>query len=85
MAANQIAANLLPRKGRNKPGREGEDLQRGVAGEADKYGCLAVDNIYNIMHTTDRKYLLHLSSKVYPLLTVILHSYCIPYQCSSGQ
>ncbi|KAL1863479.1 hypothetical protein Plec18170_000314 [Paecilomyces lecythidis] len=46
-------ANLLPRRGRNKPGREGEDLQRGVAGEADKYGCLAVDNIYNIMHTTD--------------------------------
>lgn len=46
-------ANLLPRRGRDKPGREGEDRQRGVAGEADTYGCLAVDNIYNIMHTTD--------------------------------
>ncbi|PKY07236.1 phosphatidic acid-preferring phospholipase A1 [Aspergillus campestris IBT 28561] len=46
-------ANLMPRRGRDKPGSEGEDLFRGVAGEANKYGCLAVDNIYNIMHTTD--------------------------------
>ncbi|KAE8354177.1 DDHD domain-containing protein [Aspergillus coremiiformis] len=46
-------ANLLPRRGREKPGCEGDDLLRGVAGEADTYGCLAVDNLYNIMHTTD--------------------------------
>ncbi|KAL2011132.1 hypothetical protein VTN00DRAFT_3850 [Thermoascus crustaceus] len=46
-------ANLLPRRGRDKPGREGEDRQRGIAGEADTYGCLAIDNLYNIMHTTD--------------------------------
>ncbi|KAJ5106794.1 hypothetical protein N7456_003469 [Penicillium angulare] len=46
-------ANLLPRKGRAKPDSEGEDQLPGVAGEADKYGCLAVDNLYNIMHTTD--------------------------------
>ncbi|CAG8400425.1 unnamed protein product [Penicillium salamii] len=46
-------ASLLPRKGRNKPGSEGDDLLRGVAGEAGQYGCLAVDNLYNIMHTTD--------------------------------
>lgn len=52
--AHRATANLLPRRGRDKPGREGEDRQRGVAGEADTYGCLAVDNIYNIMHTTDR-------------------------------
>lgn len=49
-----MQANLLPRRGRNKPGREGEDMERGVAGEAKKYGCLALDNLYNIMHTTDR-------------------------------
>jgi hypothetical protein len=48
-------ANLLPRRGRNKPGRDGEDMERGVAGEAKKYGCVALDNLYNIMHTTDRK------------------------------
>ncbi|KAJ5629418.1 hypothetical protein N7528_003075 [Penicillium herquei] len=46
-------ANLLPRKGREKAGSEGEDRLRGVAGEPGKYGCLAVDNLYNIMHTTD--------------------------------
>lgn len=48
-------ANLLPRRGRDKPGREGEDRQPGVAGETDTYGCLALDNLYNIMHTTDRE------------------------------
>ncbi|PIG86298.1 DDHD domain protein [Aspergillus arachidicola] len=46
-------ANLLPRRGREKPGCEGDDLVRGVAGEEGTYGCLAVDNLYNIMHTTD--------------------------------
>jgi hypothetical protein len=57
IAANNTVASLLPRKGRNKPGSEGEDLVRGVAGETGSYGCLAVDNLYNIMHTTDREYL----------------------------
>ncbi|CAG7946335.1 unnamed protein product [Penicillium nalgiovense] len=46
-------ASLLPRKGRDKPGSDGDDLLCGVAGEAGQYGCLAVDNLYNIMHTTD--------------------------------
>ncbi|KAJ5656560.1 hypothetical protein N7507_008510 [Penicillium longicatenatum] len=46
-------ANLLPRKGREKAGSQGEDRLRGVAGEAGTYGCLAVDNLYNILHTTD--------------------------------
>ncbi|EXJ84363.1 hypothetical protein A1O3_05030 [Capronia epimyces CBS 606.96] len=45
-------ANLIPRKGRNKPGMEGEDRQPGIAGEA-KYGCLAIDNLYNICHRND--------------------------------
>lgn len=47
-------ANLLPRKGRSKAGSDGDDLLRGVAGEAGEYGCIAVDNLYNILHTTDR-------------------------------
>ncbi|KAL4932920.1 DDHD family phospholipase [Aspergillus undulatus] len=46
-------ANLSPRKGRDKPGSNGDDRLRGVAGEVDEYGCLAIDNLYNIMHTTD--------------------------------
>ncbi|KIW21350.1 hypothetical protein PV08_01930 [Exophiala spinifera] len=45
-------ASLIPRKGRNKPGMEGEDRQPGIASEA-RYGCLAVDNIYNICHRND--------------------------------
>ncbi|KAL2817157.1 DDHD domain-containing protein [Aspergillus granulosus] len=46
-------ANLSPRKGRGKPGSEGDDRLPGVASDVDTYGCLAVDNLYNIMHTTD--------------------------------
>ncbi|KAJ9662856.1 hypothetical protein H2198_001084 [Neophaeococcomyces mojaviensis] len=46
-------ANLIPRKGRNKPGMEGEDSGRGVAFSDTKYGCLAVDNLYNIIHKND--------------------------------
>ncbi|KAK2736404.1 hypothetical protein FQN57_000781 [Myotisia sp. PD_48] len=47
-------STLLPRKGRNKPGcNNGEDSARGVAGEAGTYGCLAVNNLYNVMHETD--------------------------------
>jgi hypothetical protein len=46
-------ASLIPRKGRNKPGMEGEDSTPGVAGEAGTYGCLAVDNVYNICHKND--------------------------------
>ncbi|KIW94146.1 uncharacterized protein Z519_05462 [Cladophialophora bantiana CBS 173.52] len=45
-------ANLIPRKGRDKPGTKGEDRQPGIASEA-KYGCLAVDNVYNIVHRND--------------------------------
>ncbi|KAJ5587152.1 uncharacterized protein N7459_002917 [Penicillium hispanicum] len=46
-------ASLLPRKGREKPGSEGDDQLHGVAGDPGSYGCIAVDNLYNIMHTTD--------------------------------
>ena len=46
-------APLIPRKGREKPGADGEDIGKGVAGAAGTYGCLAVDNLYNVMHTND--------------------------------
>jgi len=46
-------ANLIPRKGRHKPGMELEDRGPGVASDEARYGCLAVDNIYNIMHRND--------------------------------
>ncbi|KAL8681612.1 MAG: hypothetical protein Q9186_002281 [Xanthomendoza sp. 1 TL-2023] len=46
-------APLLPRRDRNKPGTDGEVIGPGVAGEAGTYGCLAVDNLYNIWHEDD--------------------------------
>ena len=46
-------ANIIPRKGRHKPGMELEDRGPGVAGDEERYGCLAVDNLYNIMHRND--------------------------------
>ena len=44
---------LIPRKGREKPDTEGEDTNGNIAGEAGTYGCLAVDNLYNVMHYLD--------------------------------
>ncbi|KAL8725313.1 MAG: hypothetical protein Q9181_006458 [Wetmoreana brouardii] len=46
-------APLLPRRGRNKPEADGEDVSPDVAGEMGTYGCLAVDNLYNVMHYND--------------------------------
>lgn len=45
-------ANLVPRAGRQKPGTDGED-ERGISGDAGTYGCLAVDNVYNVMAPYD--------------------------------
>lgn len=46
-------APLLPRKGRDKPETDGEDTGAGVAGDIGTYGCLAVDNLYNVLHYND--------------------------------
>ncbi|KAJ8126976.1 hypothetical protein O1611_g6661 [Lasiodiplodia mahajangana] len=45
---------LLPRRGRFKPGANAADVQSSdVVGDAGKFGCLAVDNIYNILARED--------------------------------
>lgn len=45
---------LLPRRGRLKPGANGVDVwSTDVVGDAGKFGCLAVDNIYNILARED--------------------------------
>lgn len=45
---------LLPRRGRLKPGANAADAKSGdVVGDAGKFGCLAVDNIYNILARED--------------------------------
>ena len=47
-------APLVPRRGRDKPGAELEDIgNKSVTGENGVYGCLAVDNLYNILHQND--------------------------------
>ena len=44
-------ANLVPRRGRKKPGSEATGGD--IGGPIGKYGCMAVDNVYNIIHRTD--------------------------------
>ena len=44
---------LIPRKGRMKPEAEAEGTDAEVTGQVGTFGCLAVDNLYNIMHYND--------------------------------
>ncbi|KAF2965809.1 hypothetical protein GQX73_g7758 [Xylaria multiplex] len=45
---------LLPRRGRVKPGADAADVKSSdVVGDAGRFGCLAVDNIYNILARED--------------------------------
>ena len=47
-------APLIPRKGRQKPGSDsGDTLSTGHEGEVGAWGCMAVDNVYNILHKND--------------------------------
>lgn len=47
-------AALLPRRDRSKPGANDYNYSTpGVAGDQDTYGCIAVDNIYNIVNPYD--------------------------------
>ncbi|KAK6062585.1 DDHD domain-containing protein [Seiridium cupressi] len=45
---------LIPRKGRRKPGADSTDTELdGVVGERGLFGCLAVDNVYNVLARED--------------------------------
>lgn len=45
---------LMPRRGRQKPGVDPADIvAKNVVGEEGTFGCLAVDNIYNILAKED--------------------------------
>jgi DDHD domain len=47
-------SSLLPRRGHRKPGGESDvDATPGVTGEEGTYGCLPVDNVYNIVNPYD--------------------------------
>ncbi|KAH8601294.1 DDHD domain-containing protein [Bisporella sp. PMI_857] len=45
-------ANLIPRRGQNKPGTDFSD-DGDSTGEEGTFGCLAVDNVYNILAAND--------------------------------
>lgn len=46
--------SLMPRRGRRKPGADPADtVAADVVGEAGTFGCLAVDNIYNVLAKED--------------------------------
>ncbi|KAF4637644.1 hypothetical protein G7Y89_g437 [Cudoniella acicularis] len=46
--------SLVPRRGLQKPSAEQNDTQdKKVTGEAGIFGCMAVENVYNIMHYND--------------------------------
>ncbi|KAK8039944.1 DDHD domain-containing protein [Apiospora rasikravindrae] len=45
---------LIPRRGRRKPGADPADIVSGdVVGESGQFGCLAVDNVYNVLARED--------------------------------
>ncbi|KAF4120984.1 DDHD domain [Geosmithia morbida] len=45
---------LMPRRGRKKPGADPADyMSSSITGEAGSFGCLAVDNVYNILAKED--------------------------------
>lgn len=47
-------SQLVPRRGRNKPGTDqADDIGPNVTAEAGVFGCLAVDNLYNVIHQND--------------------------------
>ena len=45
-------SSLLPRYDRNKPGADSNNSP-GIAGEQGTFGCIAIDNIYNIINPYD--------------------------------
>lgn len=46
--------NLIPRRGRTKPGADPSDVvDPDLVGDVGTFGCLAVDNIYNILAKED--------------------------------
>lgn len=71
-------SQLIPRRGRNKPGAEpGDDKEKEIAGEAGTFGCLAVDNLYNVMHCND-PVAYRLNATVDPLYAATLKNAQVP-------
>jgi len=46
--------SLIPRRSQSKPGAEhGDEQDKAIVGDAGTFGCMAVDNVYNIIHPED--------------------------------
>ncbi|KAI9155307.1 putative phospholipase [Paramyrothecium foliicola] len=74
---------LMPRRGRLKPGADpGDEATQTVAGEEGTFGCLAVDNIYNILAKEDPiAYLLN--GAVDPIYSASLKKAYVPSAATS--
>jgi hypothetical protein len=87
-------ANLLPRRDKEKPGADSYAAP-GVAGEQGTYGCLAVDNIYNVINpydpvacrinaTVDVVYANTLKPATIPSVSTSYFSFSNPFKSSSS-
>ncbi|WQF81478.1 Putative DDHD domain, alpha/Beta hydrolase [Colletotrichum destructivum] len=74
---------LQPRRGRVKPGADPVDINAPeVTGEACRYGCIAVDNIYNVLAKEDPiAYLLN--GTIDPVYATSLRTAHVPSSASS--
>ncbi|KAK0651338.1 DDHD domain-containing protein [Cercophora newfieldiana] len=69
---------LLPRRGRLKPGADAADtVARDIVGDVGTFGCIAVDNIYNILAREDPVAYL-LNGTIDPVYAASLHEAYVP-------
>ncbi|KAI0121454.1 DDHD domain-containing protein [Hypoxylon sp. NC0597] len=74
---------LLPRKGRQKPGASPSDvISKDVVGEAGFFGCIAVDNIYNVLAREDAVAYL-LNGTIDPMYAASLKTAYVPSTSTS--
>lgn len=87
-------ANLLPRRDKEKPGADSFAMP-GVASFQGTYGCIAVDNIYNIINpydpvacrlnaTVDANYASTLKPAIVPSASTSYFSFSLPFRRSSN-
>ncbi|OAA44361.1 DDHD domain protein [Metarhizium rileyi] len=74
---------LTPRRGRRKPGADPRDvIDKHIVSDAGKFGCLAVDNIYNVLAKEDPiAYLLN--GAIDPAYSAALKSAYVPSTSTS--
>ena len=71
-------SQLVPREGRLKPGADPADVtSKDIVGQQGQFGCLAVDNIYNILAREDPVAYL-LNSTIDPLYAASLKKTFVP-------